>query len=500
MYASVMVRVLSWVKFEAKYTLFCHKSLKSELCRKKKHFRKAVYPMSGIYRLLLILSLLLPVLGSSSCQSRKETEFQSSKIYRSVRCDADTSFSYALMLPKGYTEGKPCPVLILFDSHGDGLLPVNLFHAEADRQGFIIAGSNNSKNGMTSDQTQAIYRAMLADLSVKFTLEKKALYLCGFSGGSRVAGGIALSEGNIAGVVGCGAGMPGGSQKPLKAFSYLGVAGNQDFNLSEMKQLDASLDQAGFTHHLLVFDGIHQWPPESLIPELITWIRFDAMRQGSLPADRKAIDAFIETGDQQARAFAAAGNTVKQLETYQKMAHFLAGLTDVTPLLTEIKRLTNDPGVVAYRQKQNELLTLEQNLQQNESAQLTAREVPWWEAESQKLSQLAENKEDPERAQVYKRLLGFLSLNCYMYSNSALKQGNNPAALKFIRIYQLVDPTNAEHRYMAARVAARENRTDDVFKNLSEAVSLGFKDSARMKAEPDFRPFQTDSRFSKLIP
>ena len=43
------------------------------------------------------------------------------------------------------------------------------------------------------EQTTAIYRSMLADITARFSIEKKAVDLCGFSGGSRVAGSIAVS-------------------------------------------------------------------------------------------------------------------------------------------------------------------------------------------------------------------------------------------------------------------------------------------------------------------
>ena len=47
---------------------------------------------------------------------------------------------------------------------------------------------------MTFEQTTAIYQKMLADITSRFNIEKKAVYLGGFSGGSRVAGAVAITE------------------------------------------------------------------------------------------------------------------------------------------------------------------------------------------------------------------------------------------------------------------------------------------------------------------
>lgn len=442
--------------------------------------------------------LILITFSCASGQQHKGQEFSISKTYPAVSCSADTALNYALFLPPDYNKEKSCPLLILFDSHGDGLLPVNLFSAEAAKSGFIIAGSNNSKNGMPIEKTTAIYRAMLTDLTNRFNIEKKAIYLCGFSGGSRVAGAAAITDGGIAGVVGCGAGLPNTSQKPVNAFSYLAVVGNQDFNFTEMLQLDESLEQAGYQHQLLVFDGIHQWPPKELIPDIFTWLRFDAMRQKAIPDDRTEINRFIEKNDKIAEKQKAENKPAQQQETYIKMMHYLQGLTDVAPLQAEIDRLAGTKEVIAYHENQKQLLEAEQSLQQKYAPEIQQKDVGWWTKEASKLQSLALKPGNPEMSAVYKRVLGYLSLNSYMYSTGALKQGDLAGASKYIEIYRLVDPTNSEHRYLAAEVAALNHQPDAMFAALKQAFELGFKDMKRLNSDADFKPYQQDERFKKL--
>ena len=449
---------------------------------------------SSAFASILLLSYVLT--SCSSGHKSNTQEFEMGKVYPKIICVSDTSQSYSLFLPSNYDKNKSCPVLILFDSHGNGLLPVNLFSGEASKNGFIVAGSNNSKNGLPIEQTTAFCRNLLADLTAKLNIEKKAIYLGGFSGGSRVAAAAAITEGGVAGVVGCGAGFPNLNQKPQTAFSYLAVVGNQDFNLTEMLQLDENLDKAGYQHHLLPFNGIHQWPPKELIPDIFTWLRFDAMRQKSFPADRSEINRFIEQNDKLANDLSAQNKFPEQQEIYLKMVHFLNGLTDVAPLLAEINRLEKEKTVVAYHQQKQKLMEMEQGLQQKYLPDIEQQDITWWTKESAKLHTLSENAQDPAISAVYKRVLGSLSLSCYMYSSGALEQGNLSAALKYIEIYSLVDPTNAEHRYMAAKVAALNGNGDAVFVELKKAIGLGFVDFGRMNA--DFKSFQNDERFKGL--
>ncbi len=445
---------------------------------------------------------LLIVLINVSCvsgQQSKNHEFENSKVYPAVKCTSDTNLTYALFLPPQYEKDKPTPLLILFDPHGSGLLPVNLLSAEAARNGFIIAGSNNSKNGMDFEQTTAIYRKMLADLTSRFTIEKKAIYLCGFSGGSRVAGAVAITEGGIAGVVGCGAGLPAINQNPVSPFSYLAVVGNQDFNYTEIKKLDEMLESANYQHYLLVFDGIHQWPPKEAIPDIFTWLRFDAMRQQAIPKDRNEIDRFIEKNDKIASALATEGKLPSQQAIYIKMLHYLQGLTDVEPLKTEINRLNTEKDVFAYQKQQQKLLDLEHELQQKYSPELSLKNVDWWKNETTQLQALSRQPKKPEVSQVYQRVLAFLSMNCYMYATDALKRGNLISAERYIEIYRLVDPTNSEHRYMAAKLAALNHNADEVFIYLKQAFDLGFKDINRLKSDADFKDYQQDQRFKNLV-
>lgn len=449
----------------------------------------------GVYCIMLLIASV----SCASGQRYKGEDFVPSKTYAAVQCATDSSQSYALFLPPQYEKGKPSPVLILFDPSGNGLLPVNLFSDEAARSGFIIAGSNNSKNGMPFNQTTAIYRNLLSDLTSRFTIGKKAIYLGGFSGGSRVAGGAAITEGGVAGVIGCGAGLNNTNSKPVGPFSYLAVVGNQDFNYAEMLQLDESLDYAGYQHHLLVFDGIHQWPPKSIIPEIFTWLRFDAMRQQAIPADRNEINLFVEKNDKKASDFESVGNLPGQQDTYIKMMHFLQGLTDVTPLQSEIARLAGAKKVIALRKLQKELLGKEKELQNQYSSQLQIQTTDWWKTEATRLRALSVKAGDSAMNQVYKRVLGFLSLDCYMYANNALKQSNLDAANRCIEIYRLVDPTNPEHRYMAAKVAALNHNPDALISALKQAFNLGFKDIKRIQSDADFLPYQEHEKFKGLL-
>ncbi|HRG90885.1 MAG TPA: hypothetical protein PLW44_17810, partial [Chitinophagales bacterium] len=66
----------------------------------------------------------------------------------SVISKMDATQSYALYLPSNYTDTSALPVMLFFDPHGDGAVPLNLYARLAEKNGYILMGSNISKNGM----------------------------------------------------------------------------------------------------------------------------------------------------------------------------------------------------------------------------------------------------------------------------------------------------------------------------------------------------------------
>ena len=66
------------------------------------------------------------------------------------------------------------------------------------------------------------------------------------------------------------------------------------------------------------------------------------------------------------------------------------------------------------------------------------QDINWWRKEIASLN--AKKKTNP----MYERLLGFVSLACYSYSNQLLKQNNLEGAEKILAIYALADPGNKD--------------------------------------------------------
>ena len=149
-----------------------------------------------------------------------------------IQCVAEPAQSYALYLPSGYSSDRLWPVILAFDPGARGRIPVERYQAAAEMYGYVVAGSNQSRNGSWATSESAI-RAMSRDVGARFAIDERRVYTAGMSGGARVALAIALNSQRIAGVVASSAGFPDSKPRKSVPFVVFGTAGSEDFNYME---------------------------------------------------------------------------------------------------------------------------------------------------------------------------------------------------------------------------------------------------------------------------
>lgn len=238
----------------------------------KKLFRRLSY--FSIYRTIIISILIIISQVSAFSQ-----EFITEKVIDTVICKNYPSQSYSLYLPSLYRADTTWQALILYEPAARGSLAVNLFSNAAEKYGFVVVCSNNSKNGPWDIVDQAT-EAVFDDIFTRFNIDQDSIYAGGFSGGSRAATRLAMNSKKIKAVFACSAGFPPG-QKPTNdiEFTYIGFAGNKDFNFLEMFELKQQLDVCGVQNILIEFDGDHKWPPKEAVELAFDWFMNIAQKE-----------------------------------------------------------------------------------------------------------------------------------------------------------------------------------------------------------------------------
>src|ERR1041384_4956379 len=74
-------------------------------------------------------------------------EIPKGRIVEGVSCIEDASQTYALYLPSNYSPDRKWPVLYALDPGARGKAPLEHYKDAAEKWGWILIGSNNSRNG-----------------------------------------------------------------------------------------------------------------------------------------------------------------------------------------------------------------------------------------------------------------------------------------------------------------------------------------------------------------
>jgi len=241
------------------------------------------------------------------------------QIIDDVRCNDDPAQHYSLYLPSNFTTDRIWPVILAFDASGRGRRGVERYQAGAERYGYIVAGSNNSRNGPWKPSLDAA-RAMTADLTGRFPVDLKRIYTAGMSGGARVAMMVALHpeviagriHPEIAGVFASSAGFPQGEFRESVGFPIFGTAGTEDFNYREMSNLDRTIRSP---HRVVVFEGGHTWLPVETATEAVEWMELQAMTSGIRPRDQTLIDDMFGRRLAQAEGLKSSLATMRELQS-----------------------------------------------------------------------------------------------------------------------------------------------------------------------------------------
>ncbi len=284
---------------------------------------------------LILLVAALPILGLLSPIARAVNamadDAQPGRIIERVACKTDPEQTYALYLPSNYSSTRKWPLLAAFDPAARGNFPVERFKEAAERYGYIVCGSNNSQNGPIAPSAEAA-KAMLVDVAARFAIDDRRVYLTGFSGGARAATAIAVwLTGQVAGVIGCGAGLAVGIEPTSSLpFVYYGTVGDEDFNYPEMKQLDRKLQSVGIAHRVEVFEGGHSWAPADSCVRAIEWMELQAMKFGRRSRDDAFIDREFKSAEKRASSYESSGRALEAYAAYTEIASDFTGLRDVT--------------------------------------------------------------------------------------------------------------------------------------------------------------------------
>lgn len=416
----------------------------------------------------------------------------------SVPCK-NANESYAVYLPTHYNSDKSYPCVFFFDAHARGAMPLRRYKELAEQYDILLIGSNNSKNGMALAESDEVAEQMMSDAASRFNIDAKRRYVAGFSGGARVASAVAMQDGNIAGVIACAAGLPGGDKPLQNHFDYFGLVGVYDFNYNELEHVDEIMEQNGFKHQLLTFTGKHAWPPANAFETALLWMQVNAVKEKLQAKDDAVIAAAKKRYDEEIKAAQKAKDPIKEQQLLSGIVRLLDGLADVSVYQKQLAALSGSNIYNNAVSLEAELQQQEKTLQQQLAQEFSQHDNQWW---GQKLSELKHNikaAKTPYEAQMYQRVINYLGLVCYMNINHALNGNDLANADSYLKVFKMADPENADCSYLRAIYYMKQDNKQGAIASLSEATKLGYDDIIQISNDPAFAALYTDARFNDIV-
>jgi len=416
-------------------------------------------------------------------QNVQKDTFRISEVIPSVRCKTNETYSFALYLPRQCKGNSKLPALIFCDPHGDGSFPVSRYHGLAEKFGVILIGSNDVKNGLTFNQTSPILQTLVNEIAMRFNIDPGQISLAGFSGGAKAALVAASEIPALASVIYSSAGL---QQIPQPLPPALAITGLRDMGYTDVVATDDQMENLKLRHAIVVWNGKHEWGDSATFQNAFYWLKFRAIEKKTAGPDESLTEEFIKQNSQ------VKSNPVEEKMRLTKLIYFLNGVTDVSKYQAELASIIKQKNYLAAEEKRLSDLQTESRLKENYVQCMDLKDLFWWHTESNRLKTSKKNYMDD-------RVLGYISLACYSRSSAAIKQVDIQRAQKYISIYSLVDPDNADRAYLQACLYALGQNKVGAIQSLKDAVRLGFSDKAKLMNDDSFASIRNSAEFNEVL-
>lgn len=449
------------------------------------------------------------LLALSPAWPARAEELQRGQVVERVAAAADASQTYALYLPSRYTGERAWPLLLCFDPAGRGRVPVERFREAAEKYGWVVVGSNNSRNGPVRPSLEAA-QAMWIDVRARLRVDERRVYAAGFSGGARLAVRVNhLCQNCLAGVVAAGAGFPSDITPTASArFALFAAAGTDDFNFPELKRLDERLARLSFPRRLAVFDGGHAWPPPEVCARAVEWMELEAMRSGRRARDEALVAELWAREERRASADDEAGRVYAAYLGYASLAEDFKGLRDVAGAAEKASRLGASKEVRAAREEESAQLREQERLFRDIAAHAErARDAnegtvaaSVFRRAAADLRKAARAEADTSERRVARRALGELFAHFYERAANARERGGGAAAVVAdLEAASELAPDSPQVFVELARAHALDRNKGKALASLRRAVENGFADAEALARDESLATLRGEAAYKEIL-
>tara|TARA_R110000868_G_scaffold2277_6_gene17017 strand:+ start:5222 stop:6634 length:1413 start_codon:yes stop_codon:yes gene_type:complete len=407
----------------------------------------------------------------------------------SIAVKDSISESFSLYLPSSFELDKNWPILFVFDMAGRGKQTIRMFKEAAEKQGYILASSNNVNDTLTTSQNILITGRMFSHIITLLPIQKDRTYSAGFDSGARFASVLPIFVKGIAGVISSGAGYP--NMEILDSnniFQFIGIVGKEDYAYPEMLIGKSVLGRLKFPNHLLVFNGGHEWPNTQYLEKALEIFNLSAMAKGKIEKDEAYINSAYTKNLEQINGLIRSNNLIEADNLLEEVMSVYRVFKDADSLKRIKRELNKDKVFKTMTRNENNTLLKESFIKEDyvyyleeDLATYNYNNLGWWIYQMGELKKYDQSKIAAER-EMGKRLLGYV--NALIEDNIDIVRGGsqvNQEVLSLLWMLKTItDPYNYSYYLkIIASSAQMEDYGTSLF-YLEELLKKGYSDKAEL--------------------
>jgi len=413
------------------------------------------------------------------------------KIIDSVFVKNDLKESFTLYIPNNYVASNLSPIVFIFEPAARGITGIRPFIKAAEKYGYILVCSNNSKNG-PFDKNFEITNRLFEKVFSDFKLDPKRIYTAGFSGGARLASAIAVLTKKIQGVIACGAGLSNvPDHLPRKeSFSYAAIVGDEDMNLLEM-------------HSTKEYEIKHKWPTQEQILRAFDWLQLEAYKKEIIPINYIVIKKNYTSFYNKARQLEKNNKLLYAKEEYSRIIENFNTYYTLDSISNRLNDLNENKNLIHKKKVLKSIFQEEIELTQMYSTRfrndLKKKKVSlkWWESKINKLK-----KEETEASVEKKKMIYRLQVKIYaMIIESARLKSTYMQPDKLIFSYDICILINPKYPFLYFKqIENHINRNDitNAVNYVEKLLNSGYKNKKKILNNKDFDVLKSNERFLTL--
>jgi len=459
-----------------------------------------------------LISLLAAVAWS---QETEKPAFDAQRVrgtvVSSLTCLDDPAKSYALYLPSNYSTDQRWPIIYAFDPFARGKAAVEVYQAAAEEYGYIVAASNNSKNGPVPPQLEAA-QAMWNDTHRRFAINKDRVYTTGLSGGARVATSFAMYcyTCAVTGVIAHGAGYPVGintKQPSSDQFIYYAAVGDLDLNYPELVLLRKKKDEQGAQFKVKVYPGPHQWAPPEIVDDAVAWLELKAMQSGTKKVDRVFIKKLFAATEAEAMQAEQRSDTLGEYYALRSLVQDFKGLEDAGGSESKMTALKASKAWRQALQREQREIDLQQSLvttAQSELAQLGFTDLDKQAGLAHHIASVLAELRRQARAHnsesaVYSRAFTQLFIQGMESGQDEFRNNRWSQAAAYFELMAEAAPDQVWPLVALAETRVRAGNKKAALKALEEASRRGLKHPEALAQDPELQPLAGEPAFQRIV-